>query len=141
MFLYLKLLVLFVLSIFGCFYLMAKNKKSKSLFGFFFLAVADFIYLLLFLSLKLDFYAYFPFPADIFYGLKIVFFSFTSLVIYKIIPDYENSKNSGFLKLFFVLYVFGSVYYLIDILMVTDLSPLAKEKFREFYNYISRNPR
>jgi hypothetical protein len=25
--------------------------------------------------------------------------------------------------------------------MVTDLSPLAKEKFREFYNYISRNPR
>mgnify|MGYP001159307544 CR=1 FL=1 len=141
MFSYLKLLVLFVLSLFGCFYLLAKSKKSKNFFAFLFLAVADIIYLLLFLSLKLDFYAYFPFPSDIIHGLKIVFIGFISSVIYYALKDYENEKNSGFLKLFFVLFVFGSIYYLLDTLLVDDLSPLAKEKFREFYNYISRNPR
>ncbi len=141
MFLYLKLLVLFVLSILGCFYLMAKTKKYKTFFAFLFLGFADLIYLLIFLSLKLDFYAYFPFPADIFHGLKIIFCTFVSLIIHSLAADYENSKNAGFFRLLVVLVVFGFVYYLLDTLMVEDLNNFAKEKFREFYNYISRNPR
>ncbi len=78
---------------------------------------------------------------DIIHGFKIVFCAFLSLVTYSLAADYENSKNAGFFRLLVVLVVFGSVYYLLDNLMPDDLSNLAKDKFREFYNYISRNPR
>ena len=87
----------------------------------------------------MEFYGFFPFPANTIHGVGLILCPVISYVAYAIPADFENSKFVGFLRLFFVLSVFALMYYLLIDLSGQDLSHLANKYLRQFYDYISHS--